>query len=219
MPKGNRVAPNLRRDRIKEQQRQDILSTAREVFMQEGHAGFSMRKLAQAVGCVPGTLYTYFKDRDHILSLLIEESFEHLMVDIEAQMTDGAPLQNLRAIMTTYVQFGLDHPDHYQFAFMLKRTPAMDEFRPVPHRSFELLRKTIAACMARGILRRADDQLVAQGVWTCIHGVTSLMITMPNFPWADRQRVIEHVLDTTIRGLLPDNPSRAENQGAFREDR
>lgn len=208
------MSPETRRSRLRAQQRQDILSVAREVFVREGHAGFSMRKLAEAVGCVPGTLYTYFRDRDHILGLLIDESFEHLMADLETRMTDEDPLRNLRRIMSAYVRFGLDHPDHYEFAFMLKRTPALDDRRPVPHRSFDLLRKTIADCIAQDLLRRGDHELVAQGVWTSIHGVTSLMITMPNFPWVDRQRVIDHVLDTTVRGLLPAGPSRGENRGA-----
>jgi AcrR family transcriptional regulator len=213
------MTSEARKARKRAQLRQDILVAARDLFMREGYASFSMRKLAQAVECVPGTLYLYFKDKDHIVSHLIEESFEHLMEDLQSRSVTGDPLQTLRGIMCAYVEFGLANPDHYHFAFMLRRTPAMDEKRPAPHRSFDLLRETVAACIDQGIFRALDPELAAQGIWTGIHGVTSVMITMPSFPWADQDRVIDHVLENTVNALMPSSNPEDNNQGASHADR
>ena len=192
-----------RRDRKKEQLKREILRAARELLLREGQQHFSMRELAKEVGCVPGTLYLYFKDKDALIATLVEDSFEHLMEDLEALRTDLNPLAFLRAIMRAYIRFGIANPNHYHFAFMLPRTKPLEKARPRPHRSYALLVDTVRECMDRQLIRKIDPDLAAQGVWSGIHGVTSLMITMPNFPWTDKATVIDHVVDSLTEGLHP----------------
>ena len=45
--------------------------------------------------------------------------------------------------------------------------------------------------------------LVATGIWTLVHGVTSMRITIPEFPFVGEQALLDHVLDTYARGLAP----------------
>ena len=61
----------IRKDRKRVQQRSDILLAARDLFLSEGQARFTMRKLASEVGCAPGTLYLYFKDKDELIAVLV----------------------------------------------------------------------------------------------------------------------------------------------------
>jgi AcrR family transcriptional regulator len=200
---GGAMTSAARKERKREQQREEILLAARELFLREGHSNFSMRKLANDVGCVPGTLYLYFKDKNDLLATLVEESFEQLMDHLEVPQPDINPLEFLRKIMRAYIDFGLANPDHYYFAFMLPRTTGLEKARPRPHRSYALLVKAVRACINRSIIRRADAELASQAVWAGIHGVTSLMITIPKFPWADKRAVTDHVIDSLIEGLHP----------------
>ena len=202
-----------RQRRQRARQQRDILDAARVLLLREGAEQFSMRGLAREVGCAPGTLYLYFEDKDHLIAALVEESFEHLMAELEASAVDSSPLVLLERIMRTYVAFGLDHPDHYHFAFMLRRTPRLEEVRPRPHRSFDLLNETLRACAAQGLIGPVDPDLAARGVWTGIHGVTSLMITIPNFPWRDRQAVIDHVVASQLVALRSLPAEGLENEG------
>jgi AcrR family transcriptional regulator len=129
------LTSEARKKRKRGRQRQEILVAARALFLHEGYSRFSMRKLAKAVGCVPGTLYLYFRDKDELLAILVEESFEYLMAELEALPHDADPLNILREMMRTYVDFGLSNANHYHFAFMLRRTQSLEEARPRPHRS------------------------------------------------------------------------------------
>ena len=138
----------IRKDRKRVQQRSDILLAARDLFLSEGQARFTMRKLASEVGCAPGTLYLYFKDKDELIAVLVEESFERLMERLERLQSDLDPLEFLDALMRTYIDFGLANPNHYYFAFMLRRTPSLEQARPRPHRSYALLCSTLEACEA-----------------------------------------------------------------------
>jgi len=194
-----------RKERKREQQRQEILLAARGLFLREGHESFSMRKLATEVGCVPGTLYLYFKDKTELIATLVEESFEQLMSELERPRVDQNPLVILKEMMHAYIEFGLDNPNHYHFAFMLRRTKSLEKARPRPHRSYALLRATVSACIDQKLVGRADAELATQAVWTGIHGVTSLMITIPNFPWGEKGTTIDHVVDSLIDGLHPSN--------------
>jgi hypothetical protein len=115
-------------------------------------------------------------------------------------------------MMHAYIEFGLANPNHYYFAFMLRRTRGLEKARPRPHRSYALLLDTVRACVEQQLIRRVDTELAAQGVWAGIHGVTSLMITMPKFPWGNKTTVIDHIVKSLIDGLHP--ADKAENEGA-----
>ena len=44
--------------------------------------------------------------------------------------------------------------------------------------------------------------MLAQAIWAAAHGVVSLMITKPYFPWAERQALVDTTLDAMFAGLL-----------------
>ncbi|MGH9661467.1 MAG: helix-turn-helix domain-containing protein, partial [Bryobacteraceae bacterium] len=51
----------VRKERLKQEIRAEILSAARDLFVKEGYAAVSMRRIAERVGCAPGTLYLHFR--------------------------------------------------------------------------------------------------------------------------------------------------------------
>lgn len=208
------MTSTTRKERRRVQQKQEILAAARELFLREGREHFSMRELAKEVGCVPGTLYLYFKDKNDLIATLVEDSFEQLIDSLQRPQRNPNSLVFLKEIMRVYIDFGLANPNHYHFAFMLRRTPSLEEARPRPHRSYTLLVDTVRACKKQKYIRVVDVELAAQGIWAGIHGVTSLMITMPNFPWGDRDRVIGHVVNSLLDGLRPPSKTVRESEGA-----
>jgi hypothetical protein len=38
-------------------------------------------------------------------------------------------------------------------------------------------------------------------LWAAIHGVTSLLITKPLFPWVNKNALIDLMIDNAIQGL------------------
>jgi hypothetical protein len=55
--------------------------------------------------------------------------------------------------------------------------------------------------MDAGGIAPSDAVLVATGIWTNMHGVTSLLISMPDFPWPEPDVLVDHVCATVLRGL------------------
>ena len=66
---------------------------------------------------------------------------------------------------------------------------------------FRNLRGSVEQCVLRGQFRPTDADLEAQVLWTINQAVTSLLIINPNFPWADREALIDRVIDCAIDGL------------------
>ena len=100
-----------------------------------------------------------------------------------------------------YVDFGLRYPHHYHFAFMMR--PAVDSSsrRSVPHSAFDELRGAVRDCVKRKQFQDVDVETTSQALWAAVHGITSLMIMKPEFPWTGKDKVIDHVIDIAVEGL------------------
>jgi len=197
-------AANIRtpRERYRDELRRSILDAAREAFVEYGYEGVSMRQLAEQVGCTHGNLYVHFKDKEALFDCLVEESFEQFadglrMVPESTRRTD--PVKFLREAGRAYVAFGLANASAYEFAFILRRP---GQSRRKPHVTYERMRDLVQRCIDEKKFRRMDADLAGQAVWSAAHGITSLLITRPTFPWADRKKLIGQVIDAAVDGLL-----------------
>jgi AcrR family transcriptional regulator len=189
-----------------------ILDAAREVFIRDGYEQVSMRKLAEKIEYSPGTIYLHFKSKDELLASLVEESFAKLRDALERARREDA-VETLRAGLHAYVDFGLRNPNHYHFAFLLRpRTVASSTYKP--HRAFQFLREVVRCCVECGRFRNMDVDTAAQTLWAAVHGVTSLLVTRPQFPWVRRTELVAEVIDNSIRGLLADGRPEASASGA-----
>ena len=115
------MSAKSRREHQKTELRRMILDAARDVFVREGYDHVSMRKLAEKIEYSPGTIYLHFNSKEALLTSLIDESFAKLSQVLEKAVDPSDPVETLRLGLRAYVDFGLRNPNHYHFAFMLKR--------------------------------------------------------------------------------------------------
>jgi AcrR family transcriptional regulator len=194
------------RERHREEMRRRILDAARASFIHEGYESFSLRKLAQQIEYSPAAIYKYFKNKNEIFECLAEESFAAL-VETSSRVKPAKaedPVDTLKRGMRAYVDFGLKNPDHYRFAFLLQ--PVETTRPPKPRAAYEGLRDRVQKCIDAGRFRRGNVELMAQSLWAAAHGVTSLLVQRPSFPWAAHSKLISQVINSAVQGLLaPEN--------------
>jgi AcrR family transcriptional regulator len=187
----------------KEQLRNAMLVSARELFLQEGYENFSMRKLAGKVQCSPGNLYLYFKDKEDILHLLVDESFERLTALLNglcSRNQDRDPVDVLKKGLYTYVDFGLRNANDYRIALLMTHSlPHNSAQAPAP---VAVLTRMVSRCLEEGRLVESDPDLITQSLWAAVHGITSLLIQRPDYPWAGKSRVIEHLIGSALSGII-----------------
>jgi AcrR family transcriptional regulator len=165
----------------------------------------SIRAVAHAVGVTSPSIYLHFADRNELIFAVCEEQFRHLDEAMEQSVvgiTD--PWARIECKGLAYVEFGLTNPEQYRVLFTSRSdcTPErfMDE-RLLATSAFGHLIGDIEAAIGAGQIWSRDAALVASGLWMMVHGVTSLLIAKPDFPWPDRQQLIEHTLHTYAAGL------------------
>ncbi|HVF31543.1 MAG TPA: TetR/AcrR family transcriptional regulator [Acidimicrobiales bacterium] len=191
-----------------ERLRGEILRAAERLLIDKGAAdAVSIRGVATAVGVTPPSIYLHFADKDELIFAVCQQQFERLeeLVD-EASVGIDDPLERLRKMGEAYVRFGVGHPEQYRILLMSKGDVSIDDFTKgsMPGvTTFRKLMAAIEACMDAGIFRRQDVFLVATGIWSLVHGITSMRITLPEFPFAGEQRLLDHVFETYARGLAP----------------
>jgi AcrR family transcriptional regulator len=207
----------------------EILAAAARMFVELGIENVSTRRIAQAVGLSQTTLYVYFPTKAAILEALCDQCFNKLVALFrreEAKTID--PVERLRRMMRTYVRFGVEHGDEYRLAFMVKRQhqhgsvndlsafldPTVPrEALPPGMQCFLMLQDRVAELARIGALRlepHLDPRLVAQALWATGHGLVTLLITMPEFPWVGLDALIDGTLNIQFRGLL--DPSEIHNR-------
>jgi len=198
------MANRNRLDADKENLRGEILDAAREMFVAEGFANVSMRKIAEKIGYSPTTIYLYFKDKADLLHQICEESFAQLARNIlSIQHLSANSLEKLRMGLREYINFGLKHPSHYEIVFIvpLKVSFEVGYEDSQGKIAFETLRHNVSQCVDDKLLKNNDVELISQTLWAGIHGVTSLLITHCDFPFVEREKLVESVIETLISGI------------------
>ncbi|MBK8903594.1 MAG: TetR/AcrR family transcriptional regulator [Anaerolineaceae bacterium] len=112
-----------RREQVREETIEQILSIAREEMQAEGVAALSLGTIARRLGMRTPSLYTYFDSKNDIYDELFRRGFVEFgqWMD-ERPYQDGTLRENMESVMTTYMRFAQENQDLYQLMFQ----------RPVP---------------------------------------------------------------------------------------
>lgn len=188
--------------------RERLLEAAEVLLTEAGYPdAVSVRSIAAAAGCTPPSIYLHFADKDELLM----EACERRFADLDRFAQDAAegsdePLESLRLRGRAYIRFGLDHPEHYRLLMMTVHEKSLDELdwdKSAGVTAFMNLVGAVQRCIDAGALpAETIAHRAALGLWATMHGITSLLMTFPNFEWGERQELIDYLLDVHIEGLL-----------------
>jgi len=194
------------------ERRSEILTAAKQLFIDEGYETVTTRQLAQRVGLSQTGLYVYFQNKEKILEELRRSTYERLgarLKSIVAERPRGAML--LRRLLEGYLEFALENPDEYQLTYMVTHAslksperkslerPAQEQ--PPGIQAFLGFRDQVAKLIEAGVLKKADAMVVTQALWCALHGLATLLITHPTFPWVDHRLLIDTLVETLVEGL------------------
>ena len=206
MTAGRRPRPRARKGEG-ERLREEILRATERLLIKTGdQEAVSIRAIAQAVGVTPPSIYLHFADKTELIFAVCTRHFQALDAAIEdaaAAATD--PLDELRARGRAYVRFGLEHPEQYRILFMSRPSAKPDQWsaeQMADNAAFTHHLDAVQRAVDAGAVRSSVDVgLVAIGLWAAVHGIVSLLIAQPDFPWPDVDDLVDHMLSTQAGGL------------------
>lgn len=199
-----------RRERERHEVRAKILDAARDLFVAQGYEAVTMRKIAEKIEYSPTAIYLHFRDKDALIQEMAAADFQVFNAQFQRLVKVADPVERLARAGRAYVDFGLSHPNHYRLMFTVAQPAGVTpDTMPKDPRGdgYFFLRSTIAACIEAGRLRPEldDPDLVAQAVWTAVHGLVSLLLIRPGdpwIPWRKTKDLISASIDMQIAGLV-----------------
>lgn len=189
-------------DRLKD----EILDATEALLLKTQDAeSVSIRAVAEAVGVTPPSIYMHFASKEDLIFACCEKQFlvlgDHMR---RAGAKHDDPVEQVKEMGRAYVRFGLERPEQYRFLFMA-RTPEWAAERILERvdeiSGFGMVVEAVQRCIDTKVFAKQDAYVAACGMWAGVHGVVSLLISKPTFPWPDREALIEHVIQTTCVAL------------------
>lgn len=96
-----------------DRRRQRAVYQAAKLFARNGYDQTTMQELASTMGLATGALYHYFGAKEQLLRAICDQLMEPLLQRAQAMTTaDGAPAEQLRALVRMWVAHVVEHRDH-----------------------------------------------------------------------------------------------------------
>lgn len=197
-----------RRQRERDEIRERILDAARELFVECGFEGVTMRKVAERIEYSPTTIYLHFADKETLFRELCQADFAQLSGGFQKLALIADPLERLRECALAYIQFAVEHPNHYRLMFLTPHPPvvgqdAMANKGNPNEDAYAFLQQIVTSVMEAGLFRTEynNSHLICQTLWATVHGVASLEITQKCDAWVDWAPLKDRS-ETMMKGIL-----------------
>lgn len=96
----------------KQATRERVLAAARDLFIEVGYDGATIRMIAQRAAVATGSVFTTFPSKLHILSAVMEERLDGLYAEIDkvTRHMRGSTADRLCSIMSVHYDFEMKRP-------------------------------------------------------------------------------------------------------------
>ncbi len=179
--------------------RQNIIDAAQRVFLLHGYAGSTMRMIAEQAGISVGGIYLYFKNKEELCLLLIDERLKEFSekIDIALKKIDD-PVDALREYILLSIEYA---KRHNEFIITQSRekgfTFGIDIKREFFKRQKEVIKGIIEKGIKKGIFVNCNIEEATRIVMGIIRGfVLSLVVDPDNLFDAG------HCSELILSGLL-----------------
>jgi AcrR family transcriptional regulator len=205
-----------RRERERLELRTKIFDAARELFASQGYEAVTLRKIAETINYSPTTIYSYFKDKESLISEIVAHDFKEYTQAFSSCASIEDPWQRLKCAGRIYMSWGIAHPYHYRMMFM--SPPAVSEANkktveplsdPSIHEAYAFLQSTVREAIAKGYFHPdfSDEELLVQMLWAGMHGIVTLAIAQgrdARISWKSPEEISETMMNVFMRGLKRD---------------
>jgi AcrR family transcriptional regulator len=140
---GRRTAAAARR-RAREQQ---IIAATRALFDERGVRDAQIEDVARAVGINRAIIYRHFSGKEELFALTMVGYLDELDERLAPAARKRSSREQLRAVIETFVDFGLEYPAFVDCAQTLMRRPGPELLEEVSESAMFRLGRGIARCM------------------------------------------------------------------------
>lgn len=174
-----------------------ILKATESLLLSGGIESISIRRVSDLCGYSAPTIYHHFKDKRGLIDALLEERFAAAYERMAAIPTRPDPAHYLREMVTAFIGFALENPEHYRLLTTpLDREPEV----PSADAARALVRGALEVLAREGTLTTPDVEAAFEVIWAVLHGLISLQLIHRNYEFVEDLTAV--ALDMVEAGLL-----------------
>lgn len=176
----------LRRQRKQEQVREEILTAASRVLLEQGLANLTLVAVAKELQLSKAALYHYFSSKKDLVFELLFRSLERHCIAVETEVektSSGADA--LETLIRTAAAHYRAHPDEFRLTYLVPQAATRaavafepderERIRPINDRIFGTVADKIRADQAAGIVAKGiDGRRLAFVAHTSVLGILTI---------------------------------------------
>ena len=198
---GIRERQNRERDTV----RRKILNAARTLFLSDGYANVSMRKIADQIEYSPGAIYSYFQSKEDIFFALAEEGLQFVRAHCSAAPFANAPLERVREAFWRFYTFSKEQPEYFSLIFVDGAVPRIsrdwERFSSVRDLRHEI-EQDIQQCIDKEQFQGVDTPgTIFRILLTAAYGAAVFRLSHRLAPGEDADALAHDLLDCALAGL------------------
>ena len=194
-----------RQSRERDTVRRKILNAARTLFLSDGYANVSMRKIADQIEYSPGAIYSYFASKEDIFFALAEEGLQIVRAHCSASSHAHVPLERVRDTFWRFYTFSKEQLGYFSLIFVDSAVPRISR----DWKRFSSMRdlrqdveQDIQQCIDEGLFPVVEVAgTVFRILWTAAYGAAVFRLSHRLAPGEDADALAHDLLGCTIAGL------------------
>jgi len=198
-----------RKEREKDERRELILKAANEIVMLEGIDHLSIRKIASRIEYSPTIIYHYFKDKDDIISHLMNQGYKKITSALSSTLGRSVePDIRLRELTRNYIDTALAMPAEYKSIHLssspavLEHTSSLFEGASSKNPALGILFQCLKDILKGKNIPDTSIELTAQVFISAIFGLIIKLIIEKNIDEGQREKLIEHFIKCSVDGIV-----------------
>jgi len=204
------MSPRVRHEQEKEQMKQLILEAAIKITDEIGYEKLSMRKIADAIGYTPTTIYLYYKDKEQIIADLFAIVYQEIILNVQKvfQENNQLPLdEQLKLVLETFIETIVSKPEMGKVIVsggtkvMFDTGSREDVAGAREDRGVDLLQEFLIRGEAQGVFRQLDEN-ISWMVITALVGFSIGAIENEMYLQENWKQLVHVYTEMLINGLL-----------------
>lgn len=161
-----------RSDHSRDELHELALAAAARIVEADGIHALTARRIADAIGYAPGTLYNVFAGLDHIIIHLNGRTLDDLAGHMARTQRSRDPQTHVLRLLNTYLAFERNHPNRWSVLFEYSLAPSTalpDWYRAKVDHALSLVEDALSP-----LTSGKERKLAARTLWASLHGITAL---------------------------------------------
>ena len=197
--------PISRKQRRYQQEKEEIMEVAFELFSKKGFRAVTMQEIARQSEFSVGKLYSFFKNKEALYNAIVMDKVQYLHRQVVAVMEGGKDVvATIQAAIRTKFEILLANRDGLRILInesqrvLLGLGAGLQEpIKKLHQDALSRLERLFARGMEQGIFRAADPRLYTVALDGIVNGLLVEQAENPDLPPFD----IDTILDIFFRGI------------------